>query len=291
MKRFLAAAIVLAGCDAPTPTSTEPTGPLVSQAQPVQDGQPDLVGVPDLIVRGDMLGGQWVVRDETFDASYCSVVEGGVNPGDHRVVRFTVGTANIGDADMFIGSPLAHYNANDGLYELSTCHNHFHFRHYALYELIGPDGHVWKAAKRGFCMLDTDPNPAWLGTPPRSGLFHNCGTLTLDGYQGVSVGWTDTYRFYLGGQYFVLDGGDGQPVVPEGDYVLRITVNPPFVARRGEACPHVDSLGFCHQLPESNYANNAAQITLHIPEHPGRSGYGPLGGSDNKNTEIDPCAD
>jgi hypothetical protein len=42
---------------------------------------PDLDGLPDLIVRADMLGGQWVVRDENLLASYCSVIEGDVDPG------------------------------------------------------------------------------------------------------------------------------------------------------------------------------------------------------------------
>jgi hypothetical protein len=29
------------------------------------------------------------------------------------------------------------------------------------------------------------------------------------GNQGISKGWADTYVWKLGGQYFVLDGGDG----------------------------------------------------------------------------------
>ncbi|MEO6259050.1 MAG: hypothetical protein ABIP63_01825 [Thermoanaerobaculia bacterium] len=91
-------------------------------------------------------------------------------------------------------------------------------------------------------MLDTDPNPAWMGTPPKDGQFHNCGSLASSGYQGISAGWTDTDRFTLGGQYFELDGGDGQPPVPAGDYILRITVNPPYAPdRKGELCPRFTS--------------------------------------------------
>ena len=139
-----------------------------------------------------------------------------------RLVRFTVTTANIGDADINIGDPLAHYDANDGLFELATCHQHFHFRNYALYELIDPrTGKIWKAAKAGFCMLDTDPNPASLGGTRRAPKYRSCGTLTQPGNQGITHGWSDTYRFFLGGQYFVLDGGDGQPPVPPGDYIIR----------------------------------------------------------------------
>jgi hypothetical protein len=249
---------------------------------------PDLDGTPDLIVRTEMLAAQWVVRTEKLAASFCSVIEGDVQPGDRTLVRFTVGTANIGTADVFIGNPQDHVDANDGLFELSTCHQHYHFRHYALYELVDPaTGRVWKAAKRGFCMLDTDPNPAYLGEPPHAHYYRSCGSTTFAGNQGISVGWTDTYRFYLGGQYFVLDGGDGQPVVPPGRYVIRITVNPPFAAQAGEACPHRDARGLCHQLPESNYDNNIGEVTIDIPAHPGRTGVGPASNSSPQNEPND----
>jgi len=241
---------------------------------------PDLDGSADLIVRREMLEAQWLVRVENLPASYCSVVEGEVTPGDRKLLRFTVGTANIGNADIFIGNPRDHVDANDGLFEYSSCHQHFHFRHYALYELVDPaTGHVWRAAKRGFCMLDTDPNPAYLGAPPHAPYYNSCGDLTSGGRQGISVGWTDTYRFDLGGQYFVLDGGDGQAPVPPGHYIIRITVDPPFTPQTGEACPHRDSRGFCHQLPESNYDNNVGEVAVDIPANPGRSGVGPLAGT------------
>ena len=138
-------------------------------------------------------------------------------------------TPNIGNADLFLGDPNDHVAANDGLYEFATCHQHYHFKHYATYELVDPNsGFVWKAAKRGFCMLDTDPNPANLGEPAKTWQFRSCGGIGIPGNQGISHGWSDTYVFKLGGQYFLLDGGDGQPPVPPGTYMLRITVNPPY---------------------------------------------------------------
>jgi hypothetical protein len=242
---------------------------------------------PNLTVRSDVLGSQWLVRDEQLSAAACSVEEGGITPGLRRVVRFTVTTPNIGDADIYVGDPNVHVAANDGLFEFASCHGHYHFRHYALYQLIDPrTGKVWKAAKRGFCMLDTDPNPASLGgVPPGPGKYKSCGGVGIPGNQGVSAGWGDTYRFYLGGQFFVLDGGDGQPVVPPGDYVIRVTVNPPFVAKKGEACPYKDTNGFCHQLPETNYDDNVGQTTINIPSHPGRDGVGPLKGDTTPTTD------
>jgi hypothetical protein len=235
--------------------------------------------MPDLIVRDDVLARQWVVRDEQLSPTSCSVFEGGITPGLRRLVRFTVMTPNIGTGDLAIGDPNEHVAAGDGLYEFASCHHHYHFRHYALYELLGMDGTVWRAAKQGFCMLDTDPNPAYFGQPARAPQFRNCGGIGAAGNQGISAGWADTYRFFLAGQYFVLDGGDGQQPVPPGDYSIRITVNPPFVAQSGEPCPHVDGSGFCHQLPESNYSNNSVSVPIVIPEHAGREGVGPLAGS------------
>jgi hypothetical protein len=110
---------------------------------------------PDLIVDQKRLLQNWVVREENLPANFCSVIEGGVTPGYHTLLRFTVSTPNIGTADVNLGDPNAHVAANDGLYEYAGCHRHFHFRHYALYELIDPaTGAVWRAAKRGFCMID-----------------------------------------------------------------------------------------------------------------------------------------
>src|SRR5258706_13570711 len=109
-----------------------------------KNNTPDLNGLPDLIVSSN-LGQQWVVRVEDLPASFCSVEEGGVTPGTHTILRMTVMTPNIGTADNFVGNPREHmgppapdgsYPQSDGLFEFATCHNHFHFRHYALYELI-----------------------------------------------------------------------------------------------------------------------------------------------------------
>ena len=255
-----------------------------------QHREVDLDGQADLIVRQDMLASQWVVRDENLPANFCSVIEGGVTPGMRRLLRFTVMTPNIGDADIYIGDPGAHVAADDGLYEFAECHAHYHFKHYAEYRLIDPKtGKVWRAAKRGFCMLDTDPNPAWLGNEePRAWLFRSCGSTNSPGNQGISHGWADTYRFWLGGQYFVLDGGDGQDPVPPGKYRIEVHVNPPYSVKKG-GCPRSSdpATGLCHQLEESDYSNNVASVEINIPSHPGRDGVGPMAGTPIAAEEYD----
>ncbi|PWT94453.1 MAG: hypothetical protein C5B55_02750 [Blastocatellia bacterium] len=238
---------------------------------------------PDLIVDQKRLLQNWVVRVEKLPANACSVQEGGITPGEHPLLRFTVSTPNIGTADLTLGDPNAHVAAGDGLYEYATCHRHYHFRHYTLYELIDPaTGYTWRAAKRGFCMIDVEKYQAYPGPANNDRNYLSCGapaTATepqITGNQGISRGWADTYVWKLAGQFFVLDGGDGQPPVPPGNYILRITVNPPFVAAPGEPCPQIDPSGFCHQLPELDYGNNVSEIEITIPDHPGKQGVGPL---------------
>src|SRR5215217_2268489 len=90
----------------------------------------DTASLPDLIVDSKSTQNNWLVRVEDFPVDFCSVQEGGVQPGTHTVIRFTVTTPNIGDGDVFVGSPLKHMDPNgdgdfadrDGLFEFATCH-------------------------------------------------------------------------------------------------------------------------------------------------------------------------
>jgi hypothetical protein len=263
---------------------TTPTAPSIRLTSANDPARVDTIGAADLIVNEKVLQSHWVVRDEYLPAGFCSVEEGNVTPGYRRLLRIAVSTPNVGDADVYIGSPLAHMDPNgdgsfadrDGLFEFADCHEHFHFQHYATYKLIDPvTGRVWRAAKRGFCMIDYDPYNTNSGDGPRN--YLSCGSTDHDGFQGISKGWADTYVMFLAGQYFVLDGGDGQEPVPPGNYVVEVVVNPAYAPERRKPCPVVTdaATGLCHQFAEGNYANNATRVTITIPDHPGRSGYGP----------------
>src|SRR5262249_1277710 len=167
---------------------------LTMQSTSAGSSTPGQTELPDLIVDQASLRQHWVVRVEDFPAEFCSVQEGGVTPGTHTVVRFTVSTPNIGEADLAFGDPNAHMNPPDGLYEFATCHNHFHFRHYALYQLIDPaTGYVWRAAKRGFCMIDIEKYGAYPGPNNNTRNFLSCGAPGIPGNQGISKGWADVY--------------------------------------------------------------------------------------------------
>jgi len=221
---------------------------------------PDLDGVPDLTVDAKRLAHSWLIREE--EASQCAVIEGGVSPGTHRLLRFTATTPNVGTADVFVGDPLEHVAANDGMFEFALCHDHYHFRQYATYELISVEtGAVVQAAKRGFCMVDV--TRAAGGPPGGKRLYDTCGNRSAPGFQGISAGWADSYNRVLDGQFFVLDE-PGATVVP-GDYILRITVNPAFDCGSGDAARPRDASGSCHMFAESDYTNNVGETLVTIP--------------------------
>ena len=273
----LCAVMALAACETSQSVVSTPSGNLrAGRAQ-------DLDGTPNLVVDAAKLASSWVITHENLAPSLCSVVEGDVPPGDHYLLRFTVTTPNLGDADVYIGDPIQHidpngdgnYSDSDGLYEYASCHGHFHFRNYARYELFpvnanGSLGTPVKARKRGFCMIDTTPfNNGDGGTTPW--VYRNCGTPAIPGFQGISVGYADTYVKALGGQYFVLD--DPSEPVPPGEYILRITVNPGFAKVAGQACPVYDAAAaLCHNFAESSYSDNVGQIRITIPDRTGKTG-------------------
>ena len=279
----VSAALALATC---TPAER---GVVVAPSGPQFDSHvQDLVGTPDMIVDTKTLATSWVVYDHEIREGSCSLQEANLTPGQYRLLRFTVVTPNVGDADIYIGDPNRHWDPNgdgdgsdsDGLFENNACHRHYHFRNYALYQLIDGSGKITKARKNGFCMIDVKPYND--GAPPKSWVYRACGRPArpelglpeVPGNQGISVGYADEYYKWLAGQYFVLNDPNADPV-PPGEYTLRIWVNPPFTAKRTEPCPAVDPQGFCHMFKESNYANNIGQVRITIPDHPGKTGFGP----------------
>ena len=237
-------------------------------------GIPDLDGLANFIVDSARLASSWTLGSDYVEAGSCTSIEYGITPGTHRVLRFTVSTPNIGDADAVVGDPLAHVDPNhdgdfsdsDGLFEYAPCHNHFHYKHYATYELLpvlagGALGAPIFARKRGFCMDDSEPFLP--GVSANSWVYRACGTLTTHGIQGVHSGWSDVYVRTLPGQYFVLD--DSTQPTPPGEYVIRVTVNPPYLPDSTDACPVRDEQNFCRVLRESDYTDNVATLRITLP--------------------------
>jgi hypothetical protein len=193
---------------------------------PCAPGQP----CPDLVVDIDALKGSIGIDERTFAPTDCAVVEGCIaQPGARRLLRFDTGTANVGTADLRIGAP-----ASNGCFEFSPCHQHYHFMGFGEYTLYETDGTTVAAVghKQGFCVEDTEPYGAMPG--PASTTPFTCTS------QGLHVGWEDVYPSDIDCQWIDITG------VPAGSYVLSVVVDPERL------------------LPESDYGNNEARVTVII---------------------------
>lgn len=223
--------------------------------------------LPNLVAYANVSKATAFVSIETFSDTHCSVMEGEITAGTHKLLRFTSRTGNIGEADLNIGSP----TNCPGLFEYSVCHGHYHVRGYTAYRLwtqTGYDnwvmqrdlsqpvtgtsnqqilnmaemaGQLVTSHKQGFCLKDTT---RLSGTPEYTRNEYGVRILTSHfrscNEQGLTVGWGDEYVSSLDGQYVVIDW-----IVP-GWYVLEIHANPD------------------HLLPESSYTDNSSAASTKI---------------------------
>ncbi len=124
-------------------------------------------------------------------------------------------------------------------FEAGGGHNHWHFKQFAMYQLLNSAKTVAvKSHKQGFCIAPSDavnlllPGAVW--QPPFTGFFGGaCGSSTaLSVREDLPVGWGDTYFQFLAGQAFSINN------VPNGTYYIEVIANPEKV------------------LHESNYGND-----------------------------------
>ncbi|MSP60808.1 MAG: hypothetical protein EXR72_10795 [Myxococcales bacterium] len=121
----------------------------------------------------------------------CTLVEQCVGgPGWRRLLQFSTSDQNTGTKDVHIGAVDYYQDGvprpliDHGVYELSACHQHYHFMHYGTFS-YGQDAAT--TSKRGFCLQATIRylnNEYSKLTNPYAG----CD------FQGVGSGWADQYR-------------------------------------------------------------------------------------------------
>lgn len=114
------------------------------------------------------------------------------------------------------GGSTLHYA---GAFEHHPQHDHMHFNDYALYTLQpvnAPGGSARTGAKTTFCLMDTSPINPRLSGAPREAFYSRCGR----DFQGISVGWGDTYFAHLPGQEIDFTSN------ADGIYQLKIEVDP-----------------------------------------------------------------
>jgi len=177
------------------------------------------------------------IQERTFSATACEVMEGCTVAGSRRLLRFDLLTPNVGEADLYLGSPTAGGRPSS-MFEFGTCHNHWHLRGYADYRLFDLAGaEVGRGHKQSFCLLDT-ARYMGMSTDIPAAERYNCAN------QGIHAGWYDLYGRSLDCQYVDITG------VPAGTYRLRAQVN-------------IDRV-----VAESRYDDNETFMTVVIPPRP-----------------------
>jgi hypothetical protein len=168
-------------------------------------------GLPDLTVDPKRFTSQMEIVDRYFSADSCEIFEGSVNaPGYRRILRFDTVLINAGGGDLYVGSPTDRKNPFYRVFEFSPCHNHYHMQDVTVYELLRPNGTVAAPGhKQAFCFI--------------SGLRYSNDAPEKPSYtcsnQGIARGYGDWYYKQLSGQWIDITG------VPEGDYIVRVTIN------------------------------------------------------------------
>jgi hypothetical protein len=162
----------------------------------------------------------------THVAATCDVDEGCVTGyGTRYVITFTSRINNIGTLDFYIGSP----STQPGMFNTNNCHGHAHYEGYGDYRLFDSNGNLVPAGhKNGFCVIDLCGHGQY-----------TCGNM------GISVNCWDSYGASTQCQW--IDITD----VPTGDYRVAVIINSKHLP---------DAFGHY----ETNYANNAQQICMHI---------------------------
>jgi hypothetical protein len=226
-------------------------------AQPVRRLVPDLVALPQQNVS---FGPPFEIFDDPVPAgSTCHQSEIDESHAQ-LCLRFDQVLGNVGDGPLDIRFDQPHgvtpadgqdipvrqrIYRSDGTHEdlLSgnvhwhAIHGHYHFDGFAESRLWAVDASGNRAGaapvatgdKVSFCIATTNINPDWWGVRPFGAdaypapdcLEPESTSGGMDHFmQGMSVGWTDEYNWFLPGQYVEVSG------VPDGDYILDTTVDP-----------------------------------------------------------------
>ncbi|MGB0645739.1 MAG: lysyl oxidase family protein [Bradymonadia bacterium] len=200
--------------DATEMTSWEPAGP------------------PDLVLNHELLEKDIWFDEIEVDESNCALLEGCIDGvGRRRLMRFAVGTGNIGNEDLLIGDVS---QLTDEV-EYSACHEHYHYSDYADYRLMRDEGVIRLGHKQAFCLMDTRPMSMVNRDATRARARYNCR------FQGISAGWEDVYGSRLDCQWIDITG------LQPGQYDLEVRINPEGV------------------LKEHRYDNNNGRVTVDIP--------------------------
>ena len=135
-----------------------------------------------------------------------------------------------------------------GCEQYHPAHDHWHVLDFSRYKLtrMKTSRTVATSTKIGFCIIDTDHAFGGVpGSPTQPHYPAGSGNCDVDSVDGLSVGWADTYSYFLPGQELNVAG------LRHGRYCLFSTADPLSLLR------------------ESNNSNNTRRtlIALHPAKH------------------------
>jgi len=246
---------------------------------PVRDLLPDLVALPQQNVT---FGPPFdIFNDPVPPGSTCHQSEIDEDHA-HTCLRFDQVLGNIGKGaldirfsqpagvppvdDQEVPTTQRIYRSNGTFSDVPAGNVHWHAIHQH-YHLDGfAQSNLWRTNSRGrragdapiatgnkvsFCIATTNIDPDYWGQrafgadayPAPNCLEPDSTSGGLDHFkQGMSVGWTDEYNWFLPGQYVEVTG------VPDGDYILDTTVDP------------------TNRLIESDRTNNCGAVRIRLSQ-------------------------
>ena len=201
----------------------------VSRQFPVYDNS----GKPDLVVDPSRFVSSMQIVDRLFSEGNCAIeasLVGGA--GTRRLIRFDTVLMNSGNGDLIAGDRSDSNNAYAEKFEVAPCYSHYQIRGFSNYELLNTERTVVIAGhKQGASFGD-------------SFKFDGGDSNNYNpGLQGITSGWAVWYYRKQVGQWIDITG------VPEGDYIVRVTVNADGAFDEGQ-----------------NRYTNSVETSIHIPD-------------------------
>ena len=177
----------------------------------VSELRPSLEARPASDIRLESSGGSTLLRFSTTSWNK------GLGPLELRAGEVVASRQNV--YQRIYNDDGTFFDSLAGDFVWHEAHSHFHFENYALYTLepvSAPGASARTSSKTTFCVMDTTRVNTKLPNAPKRAVYDTCGSLI----QGMSVGWGDTYKYYLAGQAIDITG------LPDGDYNLIIEIDP-----------------------------------------------------------------
>ena len=223
------------GCTDATACNYNPSAE-VDNGSCVYEGDPLCTG-PDLVVLESAITSSLTTATMNVNQTDCYIEEGCLNGfGSRQLIRFTTHIKNIGELDYYIGTTSQTDQTQQ--FEWGACHNHWHYKGYAKYDLYTMDGGLIPIGfKNGFCVMDLECGDGGTFT-------YGCSNM------GISAGCGDIYSSGLSCQW--IDVTD----VEDGQYRLVVRVNWDY---------DPDALG----RYETNTENNWAVVCIEIDRSSG----------------------